>query len=303
MSGSEWPYLDSPTPIRGSGTGLLVPELARTTGGSIGSTKTTPPIIGVTMRCMYRRMALATGAGLAAVVIAGCSSQAGQESLQDVAPTQAAPSMAAPSASIPLEYPSEPTSAQPTPATTSAPGTVPRKSAAPERTRQAPPPSGLQVYTASWWAQKDRVVGGCTIVAHPRPQPSDQNTVCEGRELEENALAGVNLSNANLSYATFEGVRMTSATLSGAVLRGALFLSSDLRRADLRNTDLRSLSQAFNNAKLDGANLRGAKTDASTYDALDEASMDEATICPDGRHAVMTPVYIAAKCPGHYSIN
>lgn len=156
------------------------------------------------------------------------------------------------------------------------------------------------MYSASWWAKKDRVIGGCTIVARPRPEPSDHNTVCSFRDLKKDALAGANLSNANLSYSSFGQLRMWSANLSGAVLRGAEFGSSDLWRADLRNTDLRNLSLGFDHADLDGANLRGAKTDASTYEALMKASMDEATICPDGRHAVIVPWYTGAKCPGHF---
>lgn len=278
---------------------------------SIGSTTTTPSIITVTLSCMYQRMALATLAGVTVMAIAGCSSQAGQESLQDVAPPQPAPStpLASPSASVPLVYPPDTPPVPPPSAASSLPSASPKKAAAPERPRQAaperaqptaPPPAGPQLYSASWWAKKDRVVGGCTIVARPRPEPSDHNTVCSFRDLKKDALEGANLSNANLSYASFLQLRMWSADLSGAVLRGANFASSDLRRADLRNTDLRKLSLGFDGADLDGANLRGAKTDASTYEALMRASMDEATICPDGRHAVMTSMYIAAKCPGHF---
>ncbi len=76
-------------------------------------------------------------------------------------------------------------------------------------------------------------------------------------DLQEAALAGVDLRGANLAEANLAGAELNAADLQEANLLGAALVEANLQRASLRKADLGFADLTF--AHLDNANLTGAR--------------------------------------------
>jgi hypothetical protein len=142
-------------------------------------------------------------------------------------------------------------------------------------------------------ASADRIVKGCTIVAHPKLQ---HHASCGGANLSFGNLSRANLSyadltHANLTHANLSRTNLSHANLSESSLRGANLSHASLSHGDLTNADLShaNLSQAVaSHANLSHANL--FHTDLSHADLhsadLTDANLSHTRFChttmPDG---------------------